>query len=428
MEPTTARIVVLTLSQAVEVRRLERDLSFVLLWSGQTLSSLGSSVSALAIPTAAIFLFHAGPLQVSFLGALEVLPFAGLGLLLGPYADRVRKRPIMIACDVGRFVLLGSIPVAGVAHALTLGQLYAVAFGTGCFNVFFQVAYQAYLPGLVTRSRLMAANSRLYVTQTAADTLGPAIGGLLIQLVGAALAIAVDAASYVASAIAFLLIPRPEPRTAGALRGSFRVDLAEGLRFVLGHPILRRIAAGNATFTIGWRAIEAILLLYCYRVLHLSPAQAGLLFGVSGLATVVGALLREPATRLIGFGRLLVITSLLCALPCFVIAGAGLGLGPPAMVVAFVVQGIAAGMFDVAQLTFRQLLTPDRLQARMNATMRALFWGPRPLGFLLGGFAGSLFGLIPTIVLGGIICAVATVFWVTPRIVSLRAAPEPVET
>jgi MFS family permease len=412
----------------VEVRRLERDLSFVLLWAGQTLSSLGSSVSALAIPTAAIFLFHAGPLQVSILGALEVLPFAGLGLLLGPYADRFRKRPIMIACDAGRFLLLGSIPVAGVAHALTLGQLYAVAFGTGCFNVFFQVAYQAYLPGLVTRSRLMAANSRLYVTQTAADTLGPAMGGLLIQLVGAALAIAIDAVSYVVSAIAFLLIRRPEPSTAGALRGSFRADLAEGLRFVLGHPVLRRIAAGNATFTIGWRAIEAILLLYCYRVLHLSPAQAGLLFGVSGLATVVGALLREPATRLIGFGRLLVITSLLCALPCFVIAGAGLGLGPPAMVVAFVVQGIAAGMFDVAQLTLRQLLTPDRLQARMNATMRALFWGPRPLGFLLGGFAGSLFGLIPTIVLGGIICTVATVFWVTPRIVSLRAAPEPVET
>jgi MFS family permease len=411
----------------MEARRLERDLSFVLLWAGQTLSSLGSSVSDLAIPTAAIFLFHAGPLQVSILGALEVLPFAGLGLLLGPYADRFRKRPIMIACDAGRFLLLGSIPVAGLAHVLSLGQLYAVAFGTGCFNVFFQVAYQSYLPGLVTRSRLMAANSRLYVTQVTAETIGPAIGGFLIQLLGAALAVAVDSFSYLVSAVAFLLIPRPEALST-AVRGSFRSDLAEGLRFVLGHPILRRIAAGNATFTIGWRAIEAILLLYCYRVLHFSPAQVGLLFGVSGLALVVGALLRERATRLIGFGRLLVVTSLLCGLQCFLIAGAGLGLGPASIVAAFLITGIAAGMFDVAQLTLRQLLTPDRLQARMNATMRTLFWGPRPLGFLLGGFAGSLFGLIPTIVLGGIICTVSTVFWVTPQIVSLRVAPEPVET
>jgi len=408
-------------------RRLDRDLSFLLLWAGQTLSSLGSSVSALAIPTAAIFLFHAGPLEVSILGALQVLTFAGLGLLLGPYADRFRKRPIMIACDAGRCLLLGSIPIAGAAHLLTLGQLYAVAFGTGCFNVFFQVAYQSYLPSLVTRSRLMEANSRLYVTETAADTIGPAIGGVLIQLVGAALAVAVDAVSYLLSALAFLLIPRAEPATRGAAAGSFRADLAEGLRFVLGHPVLRRIAAGNATFTIGWRAIEAILLLYCYRILHLSPPQVGVLFGVNGVALVGGALLRERATRLIGFGRLLIVTSLLCGLQCFLIAGAGLGLGPPAVVVAFVILGIASGMFDVAQLTLRQLLTPDRLQARMNATMRTLFWGPRPIGFLLGGVAGSFFGLVPTIVLGGIICTAATVFWVTPRIVSMRVAPEPIE-
>ncbi len=405
----------LTLSLEVEVRRLDRDPSFVLLWAGQTLSSLGSSVSALAIPTAAIFLFHAGPLQVSILGALETLPFAGLGLLIGPYADRLRKRPIMIACDAGRFLLLGSIPVAGLAHLLSLGQLYAVAFGAGCCNVVFQVAYQSYLPGLVTRRHLMAANSRLYVTETAAGTIGPAV------------AVAVDSVSYLISALAFLLIRRPEPGSTAERRG-FRSDLVEGLRFVLGHPILRRIAAGNASFTVGWRAIEAILVLYCYQVLHLTPAQVGLLLGVNGLALVAGALLREPATRLIGFGRLLVVTSLACGLQCFLIALAGLGLGPPAIVVALVILGVASGMFDVAQLTFRQLLTPDRLQARMNATMRTLFWGPRPLGFLLGGFAGSLFGLIPTIVLGGIICTVATVFWVTPRILSLHTAPEPVES
>jgi MFS family permease len=145
------------------------------------------------------------------------------------------------------------------------------------------------------------------------------------------------------------------------------------------------------------------------------------------VALIVGALIRERMTRLIGFGWLLVITSLVCGLQCFLIALAGLGLGVPAIVTAFLITGIASGMFDVAQLTLRQLLTPDRLQARMNATMRTLFWGPRPLGFLLGGVLGSLLGLIPTIVIGGVICTAATIPWITPQILSMRRAPEPVE-
>ena len=163
------------------MERLERDRSFLLLWAGQTISTLGSTVSDLAIPTAAIFLFHAGPFQVASLGALETLPFVGVGLLLGPIADRVRRRPILIACDVGRFLVLGSIPLAAVAGVLTIYQLYAAALLTGIFNVFFQVGYQAYLPALVTRRLIMGANSRLYVTETVAGTVGPAIAGFLIQ-------------------------------------------------------------------------------------------------------------------------------------------------------------------------------------------------------------------------------------------------------
>lgn len=410
-----------------QVRRLERDPSFLLLWAGATVSTLGGAVSEIAIPTAAIFLFRAGPLQVAILGALETLPFAGLGLLLGPYAERLRKRPIMVACDVGRFLLLGSIPAAALAHELTLGQLYAVAFGTGCFTVLFEVAYQSHLPALVSRQRLMGANSRLYVSGTAGATVGPAIGGVLIQVLGAALTVAVDSLSYLVSAAAISLIPRPEPEPHAAPESSFRRDLGEGLRFVLGHPILRRIAAGNATFTIGWRAIWAIYLLYCYRVLHLSPAQAGLLLGTGGVALVGGALLREPLTRAVGFGRMLFITSLLAGLQCFLIPLAGLGLGPAAMFAAMIILGLASGSFDVSQLTLRQLLTPDRLQARMNATMRTLFWGPRPIGFLLGGILGSTVGLIPTMALAGVVATLASVFWATPAILSLRTAPEPVE-
>ena len=406
------------------MERLERDRDFVLLWVGQTVSTLGTTVSDLAIPTAAIFLFHAGPLQVSIIGALLTVPFAGVGLLLGPYADRVRRRPILIACDLGRFLVLGSIPAAAVLGVLTLGQLYAVALLTGVFNVAFAVGYQAYLPALVTRRLLMGANSRLSVTETAAGTIGPAIGGFLIQLVGAARAVTVDAASYLFSAIAIMLIRKPEVAAATGPRPGYRADLSEGLHFVLGHPVLRRLAAGNATFTIGWRMIEGLLLLFCYRLLRLSPAQVGLLFAVLSVALVVGVLLRERTARLFGFGRLLFGSQLVLSLMAFAIASSAF-LGVAVLFGAFLVQGVASGMFDVMQLTLRQVITPNRLQGRMNATMRTLFWGPRPLGFLLGGALGSWIGLVPTMVIGATICALSVAFFFGSPFFEMRTAPEP---
>ena len=398
----------------------------MLLWTGQTISTVGTAVSELAVPTVAIFAFHAGPLEVSILGALETLPFIGIGLLLGPLADRIRRRPILIACDIGRLVALGSIPLAAAIGVLTLNQLYLVAFATGLFNVGFQVGYQAYLPALVTRSRIMDANSRLYVTQTAAGTVGPAIGGVLIQAVGAALAIGLDAVSYLLSALAILLIRKPEERPAQGPRAGYRAELAEGLRFVVGHPVLRRIAAANATFTIGWRMVEGMYVLYCYRILHMTPAQVGILLATVSVFAVIGALLRSRVTRLVGFGRLLFSSQLVTALSCFGISLAGLGLGVPAMYAVAVVMGLASGMFDIAQLTLRQLITPDRLQARMNATMRTLFWGPRPLGFLLGGVIASWLGLVPTTVIGGVVCTMSAAFLFGRLFFSMNTAPEPV--
>jgi MFS family permease len=407
------------------VRRLERDLSFVLLWTGQTISTLGTAVSGLALPTVAIFAFHAGPFQVSILGALETLPFIGIGLLLGPMADRFRRRPLMIGCDIGRFAALGSIPLAAAADVLSLNQLYLVAFLVGLFNIAFQVGYQAYLPALVTRSRIMGANSRLYVSETVAGTAGPALGGFLIQAIGAALAIGVDAASYLLSAFAILLIRKPEELPVQGPRAGFRAELGEGLRFVLGHPVLRRIAAGNATFTIGWRMVEGIYVLFCYRVLHLTPPQVGLLLATVSVFLVLGALLRDRLTRLVGFGRLLFLSQLVVAVSCFGITLAGLGLGLAAMYATAVVMGLASGMFDVAQLTLRQLITPDRLQARMNATMRTLFWGPRPLGFLLGGALGSWLGLVPTTAIGAVICTISAAFFFGRLFFSMESEPEP---
>ena len=409
------------------MHRLDRDPAFLLLWAGQSISTLGSEVSGLAIPTAAIFLFHAGPFQVALLGALETIPFAGVGLLMGPIADRVRRKPILVACDLGRFLVLASIPLAAMAGRLTIFQLYAAALLSGTFNVFFQVAYQSYLPALVTRSQIMAANSRLYVTQTLAGTAGPALAGFLIQAIGAARAVAVDAASYLLSVAAWLLIRRPEPAPSRDARAaSFRADLAEGLRFVFGNRILRRVAAANATFAVGWRMLEGLLVLFCYRVLGMSPAEVGIAFAAVSVALVAGVFVRERVARLIGFGRMLFLGMFLTAAPSLLVGAAGLGLGRPALYLGLCLSGLGSGMFDVAQLTLRQLITPDRLQARMNATMRTLFWGPRPIGFLVGGALGAWIGLVPTILIGGVICTAASAFLAGEPFFSMRTAPEPV--
>src|SRR5438552_2436407 len=191
--------------------RLWRHPDFLKLWAGETVSEFGSQVTLLAVPTVAILVLHAGPFQVGILSALEFLAFPTLGLVAGVYADRIKRRPIMIACDIGRLLALGSIPIAFTLNAPTLGQLYVVALLTGIFNVFFDVSYQSYLPALVERTNLIEGNTKLEVTRSGSQIAGPAVAGFLIQLIGGARAVAVDAISFLASALALAVIRKPEP-------------------------------------------------------------------------------------------------------------------------------------------------------------------------------------------------------------------------
>ena len=261
--------------------RLWRHPDFLKLWAGETVSEFGSQVTLLAVPTVAILVLHAGPFQVGVLSALEFLAFPTLGLVAGVYADRLRRRPIMIACDIGRLLALGSIPVAFVLDALTLQQLYIVALLTGIFTVFFDVSYQSYLPALVDRPNLIEGNTKLEVTRSASQISGPAVAGLLIQWIGGARAVAVDALSFLASALALALIttPEPEPRpsTASGATG-FIPEMREGIDVVFKSPILWRIAGCTATTNLGSNMIfGAVFLVFAYRDLHLSAAVVGII-------------------------------------------------------------------------------------------------------------------------------------------------------
>src|SRR2546422_7310887 len=230
--------------------RLWRHPDFLKLWAGESVSVFGSQVTLLAVPTVAILILHAGPLQVGILSALEFLAFPTLGLVAGVYADRLRRRPIMIICDVGRALALGSIPVAFVLSLLTLEQLYVIALLTGIFTVFFDVSYQSYLPGLVDRCNLIEGNTKLEITRSTAQVAGPAVAGFLIQWIGGARAGAVDALSFLLSAIALAPIKKPEPQTqpSTAARAPRLIpQMREGVAGGFSKPVPLRVAACTAT-------------------------------------------------------------------------------------------------------------------------------------------------------------------------------------
>jgi MFS family permease len=400
------------------------------LWAGETVSVFGSQVTLLAVPTVAILILHAGPFQVGVLSALEFLAFPTLGLVAGVYADRLRRRPIMILCDIGRALALGSIPVAFALGVLTLEQLYLVALLTGIFTVFFDVSYQSYLPALVDRPNLIEGNTKLEVTRSAAQITGPAIAGFLIQWIGGARAVAVDALSFLLSAIAILTIKKPEPEpkpgTASGATG-FIPEMREGIDVVFKNPILWRIAATTGTTNFGSNMIfGAVFLVFAYRDLRLSAAVVGIIFGIGSVGGLVGALLASWAARTIGLGLTLTVAIVVGGLANLAIPLASLGAAPVILSALGFITLTMVPIYNINQVSLRQAITPDRVQGRMNATMRTIVWGTIPIGAFVGGILGTAIGVVPTIVLGSLIEALAALWIVLGPVIRLKEQPAPV--
>jgi hypothetical protein len=412
--------------------RLWRHPDFLKLWAGETVSEFGSQVTFLAVPTVAILILHAGPFQVGVLSALEFLAFPTLGLIAGVYADRLRRRPIMISCDVGRFLALGSIPVAFALGVLTLEQLYVVALLTGIFTVFFDVSYQSYLPALVDRPNLIEGNTKLEVTRSAAQISGPAVAGLLIQWIGGARAVAFDAISFLASALALATIrkpePEPKPGTASGASGIIP-EMREGIEVVFKSPILRRIAGCTSTTNFGSNIIfGAVFLVFAYRDLHLSAGIVGIIFGISSVGGLVGALLASSVARTLGLGTTLGLATVLGGLA--MLATPLALIGAPAIVLSVLgfVANVTIPIYNINQVSLRQSITPDRVQGRMNATMRTVVWGTMPFGAFVGGILGTTIGVVNTIILGGAISALAALWIFLGPVRRLNEQPAPVPT
>jgi MFS family permease len=405
--------------------RLWRDREFLKLWSGQAISEIGSQVSLLALPTVAILALGATPFQVGLLGACETLAFPVLGLVAGVYVDRLRRRPIMIACDVGRLLALSTVPIAFALNVLSMPQLYAVALITGVGTVFFDVAYQSYLPALIPRADLIEGNTKLQVTSSLAQMAGPALGGFLIQLLGPARAVAADAASFLMSVVSLVWIRRAEPTASPASesgRRGFFAEMWEGIRVVFGNSTIWKIAGSTSTSNLGSNLFYAVFLIFLYRNLHLSPGTVGVIFAAGAVGGLLGALTAAWIPRRIGLGPTLFVTVLLGGLSMVLVPLAQYGLAIPLLFASMFAGSFVNPVYNINQVSLRQAIVPDRLQGRMNATVRTIIWGTNPIGAFIGGIIGSTYGIVPALYVG-IAVSLFAGFWILLGPIRLRVQP-----
>jgi MFS family permease len=409
---------------------LLRHGDFMKLWTAETISQFGTQVSLLALPLIAALTLNVSPFEFGLLATIEFLPFILLSLPAGVWVDRLRRRPIMIVGDVGRGIALLSIPIAVYLDVLTIWQLYLVGFINGCLTVFFDVAYQSYLPSLVERDDILEGNSKLEISRSAAQIGGPGVAGFLIGIVTAPIAIIVDSISFFVSALLVFIIRRPEPPvvrpvTADGEKAGMRTEVAEGLRYVLRHPYLRYIAACTATSNLFSNVGFGMLLLFLVRVRGFSPETLGITFSLGAAGFLLGALTANVIGRRLGVGPTIIISAVIFG-PSFLLVP----LAPPDLALPLVAGALFLGSFggsvyNINQVSFRQAITPERMQGRMNATMRFIVWGTIPIGAISGGFLGGAIGLHETIWIAAIGGSFSFVPLLLSPLLSLKTMPEP---
>ncbi len=402
---------------------------FLKLWTGQSISELGSQVSQLAIPWLAAVELHASPLAFSLLGVLGFLPFILFALPAGVWVDRLRRRQILIVGDSARAALLALIPILWAAGVLQIWHLLVLEFVIGIFTVFFDVAYQSYLPALIEREHLIDGNSKLQLTVSIAQVGGPTVSGTLIAAITAPYAIVVDAVSFAISSVFMIGMKHREnlPRQdAAEPRPHMWPQVKEGLGWVVGNRNLRAIAGCTGTSNFCSGLMFSIVILYMVRVLHLSSIQAGAVFAVGSAGSIAGALLANRLGKKFGVGSAIVFMAVI-----FSFGGLAYPLAPksfplPLLMAGQLLFGFSAVAYNILQVSYRQAITPERLQGRMNAAMRWIVWGTIPLGTLAGGAIAQATSLHIAIWVGAVLGTPVFLWVLLSPLRSIKEMPEPV--
>jgi MFS family permease len=398
------------------------------IWAGQTISVFGDEITRIAVPLVAVLILGADAAQMGSLTAAGLLPHLLLSLVAGVWLDRVRsRRRLMIWADLGRAVLLASIPVAFAMGTLSMAQLYVVGFLVGSLTVIFDVAWNTVFVATVARERFVEAMALLNGSRSLASVAGPSIGGVLVQVLGAPIALIVDALSFLGSAIFLRRVRATEPPVAPETEG-LRERFRAGLAFVLGDPIVRPVLLSVATVNLFSFANAALVILYATNELGVSPGVLGLAFGAGAIGGVLGALIATRVGRRMGLGPAYALGLVIYPLALLLIPAADGAMAVPAIIVLLFASEFGAGLgvmiLDINVGAILSARYPDRLRSRATGAFRFINYGVRPIGALLGGALGTAIGVRETLLVTAIAGALGVLFLVGSRILRLRDLPE----
>lgn len=404
--------------------------NFRLFWIGESTSFLGTAVSEVVLPIVGVKELHAGPLAVSFLTVAGWLPWALFGLLAGAWVDRLRKRSLMIACDLVSLLLFASIAVSSWLGMLTLTQLLLVALLAGIASVFFKSAFQAYIPNLLRREELMSGNARLQGSAAFAQVGGPGLGGAIVQFLGVAAGVLVNAVSFLVSAICLVTISSDEQKSRKVAkfdeRNGLRREIVAGLRFLMADRYLRPLAISTSVINIGISGTDSLMVIFFVRTVGLDATITGITMAVMGIGGLIGTGIATRLARRYGSARALLISGLMLAsavlLP-LTTRGAGIAFSAAWIVVS---AGIVAG--SVVSLTFRQARCPSSMLGRISATYTTLTYSSVAIGAAIAGTLGTLIGVRQALLIMGVVLALSNIIVICSPIRHLRELPGPAET
>lgn len=393
---------------------LWRHVDFLRLWSAQTVSEFGSQFTLLALPLAAILVLHATAFEVAVLSTVEFLPFLLFGVVAGVWVDRLSYRMVMVVADLGRALILTSIPAAYAFGALTLPHLYAAGFLSGTLTVFFSVAYSAYLPSLLEREHLAEGNTKLQVSRSLAQTTGPASAGGLISAISAPVAIILDAASFVISGLGILSIRHRDQRHIEKTERSVWRELREGLDYVWREPILRAniYSAGLANFAYGM--VWAVVLVFAVRILKLHAGVIGVILALGEAGGILAALLATRIAARFGVGPSMIIGTAIFGIGNLLVATAPRATAVPLLTAGWALASFGALITAVIGPTIRQAIVPQRLQGRVVGAIRSVIMGIVPLGSLTAGVLAATIGIRHTLIAAAAIACVAFLPLIAP--------------
>ncbi|MCC3763549.1 MFS transporter [Glycomyces sp. TRM65418] len=411
---------------AASERSLWHNGDFLKFWFGESVSLLGTQVTNLALPLTAILAFNAGDEQVGVLRFLQLVPYLGLALVFGVWADRVRRRPIMLGANLARAVLLALVPLLYWTDALSMAFLLVIACAVGIASVLFDVSWMAYVPALVRDPKhYVEAGAKMGMSSSAADVAGPGLAGLLISAVSAPVALIVDACSYLLSLVSLLLIRAPEPRPAPPPRRHLPTELREGLRWVIGSPVLRSLALIGCCCNFSMVTVWTMFLLYGTRDLHLDSATLGGILATASVGGLIGAAISRSVIRRFRLGLVYLVaqSALLVGPALIVVAGGPRPVMVGMFILSFFTTYLGLGVAGVVIVSLRQASTPQSMMGRMTAVFRTLLFGGGALGGLAAGLLAGRIGAHSALTVAAIGSAAVLVALVLSPVIRLRDLP-----